>query len=97
MDQKILELEKRLEKLEKIEKRRKSILVIKISAIALLVIAILVGGYILYLKVEETLKPYKELIEKKDTVKDTVNDGIDNVKDTVNDGIDNIKGMFNKN
>ena len=86
MDQKILELEKRLEKLERIEKRRKSILFIKIGAIALLVIAILVGGYILYLKVEEALKPYKELIEKKDTV-----------KDTVNDGINNIKGLFNKN
>ena len=47
--------------------------------------SILVGGYILYLKVEEALKPYKELIEKKDTV-----------KDNVNNGIDNIKGLFNK-
>ena len=81
MDEKVLELEKRLEKLERIEKRRKSILVIKISAIALLVIAILVGGYIAYRKIEETLRPYKELIEKKDTVKDSVNDGIDSVKD----------------
>jgi flagellar basal body-associated protein FliL len=86
MDQKILELEKRLEKLEKIEKRRKSILIIKVSAIALLVIAILVSGYILYRKVEETLRPYKELLETKDTV-----------KDNVNNGIDSIKGLFNKN
>ncbi len=82
MEEKIKELEKRLEKLEKIEKRRKTLLIAKIAGIALLVIAIIVAGYILYLKVEEALKPYKNLI---------------NATDKVNTGIDNIKDLFNKN
>ena len=50
------------------------------SAAAVLVfaiVAIIVGGYILYLKVEETLKPYKDLIK----TTDKVNNGINSVKD----------------
>lgn len=81
MEDKIKELEKRLEKLERIERRRKSLLIIKVVGIVLLIVAILVAGYILYLKVEETLKPYRNLI---------------NASDKVNTGIDNIKGLFNK-
>ncbi len=81
MEDRIIELEKRLEKLEKIEKRRKSLLIAKIVGIVLLIVSIIVGGYILYLKVEETLKPYKNLI---------------NASDKVNTGIDNIKDLFNK-
>ena len=84
MEDKILELEKRLEKLERIEKRRKGLLIAKIVGIILLVVAIIIGGYILYLKVEEVLKPYKDLIETKDTVKDNVNNGVDNIKDFFN-------------
>jgi predicted PurR-regulated permease PerM len=78
---KIIELEKRLEKLERIEKRRKGFLIAKIVGIILLIVAIIVGGYILYLKVEETLEPYKNLI---------------NASDKVNTGIDNIKDLFKK-
>ena len=59
MEERINELEKRLEKLERIEKRRKGFLIAKIVGIVLLIVAILVAGYILYLKVEEVLKPYK--------------------------------------
>ena len=81
MEDKIKELEKRLEKLERIERRRKSWVIAKIVGIILLIIAIIVGGYILYLKVEETLKPYRDLLE---------------ATDKVNDGIDNIKDLFNK-
>lgn len=81
MEDKIMELEKRLEKLERIEKRRKGFLIAKVVGILLLVVAIIVGGYILYLKVEETLKPYKDLI---------------NATDKVNSGIDNVKGLFKK-
>ena len=82
MEEKIKELEKRLEKLERIERRRKGLIIAKILGIILLVIAILVAGYILYLKVEETIKPYKNLVE---------------ATDKVNTGIDNIKDLFNKN
>lgn len=81
MEEKIIELEKRLEKLERIEKRRKGFLIAKIVGIILLIVAIIVGGYILYLKVEETLKPYKNLI---------------NASEKVNTGIDNIKDLFKK-
>lgn len=81
MEEKIIELEKRLEKLERIEKRRKGFLIAKIVGIILLIVAIIVGGYILYLKVEETLEPYKNLI---------------NASDKVNTGIDNIKDLFKK-
>ena len=81
MEERINELEKRLAKLERIEKRRKSLVIAKIVGIVLLILAIIVGGYILYLKVEETLKPYRDLLE---------------ATDKVNDGIDNIKDLFNK-
>ena len=81
MEDKIRELEKRLEKLERIEKRRKALLIAKIAGIVLLIIAILVGGYILYLKVEEALKPYKDFVK---------------TTDKVNSGIDSIKDLFNK-
>lgn len=81
MEEKILELEKRLAKLERIEKRRKGFLIAKIVGIVLLIIAIIVGGYILYLKVEETLKPYRDLIK---------------TTDKVNDGINSVKDLFNK-
>lgn len=81
MEERIIELEKRLEKLERIEKRRKSLLIAKIVGIVLLIVSIIVGGYILYLKVEETIKPYKEFIK---------------TTDKVNTGIDSIKDLFNK-
>ncbi len=81
MEDRIIELEKRLEKLERIEKRRKSLLIAKIVGIVLLIVSIIVSGYILYLKVEETLKPYKDLIK---------------TTDKVNNGIDSIKDLFNK-
>ena len=77
MEDRIIELEKRLEKLERIEKRRKSLLIAKILGIILLIVSIIVSGYILYLKVEQTLKPYKDLIK----TNDKVNTGIDNIKD----------------
>lgn len=81
MEDKIKELEKRLEKLERIEKRRKSILVLKIAGIALLVIAIVVFGYIVYRKVEETIRPYKEVIDKANNVNIQVDNQINKIKD----------------
>lgn len=81
MEERIIELEKRIEKLERIEKRRKGFLIAKIIGIVLLIVSIIVGGYILYLKVEEAIKPYKEFIK---------------TTDKVNTGIDSIKDLFNK-
>ena len=84
MEEKIKELEKRLTKLERIEKRRKGLLIAKIVGIILLVVAIIIGGYIIYLKVEETLRPYKEFIEKKDEVSNSVKDSInDNIEESM--------------
>lgn len=80
MEDKVLELEKRLEKLERVEKRRKSILWIKIVGITLLVIAILSFGYIVYRKVEETIRPYKEIIEKTNEVDNQIDTQIDKIK-----------------
>lgn len=80
MEERIIELEKRLEKLERIEKRRKGFLIAKIIGIVLLIVSIIVGGYILYLKVEETLKPYKSLL---------------NASDKMNTNLDKIKDLFN--
>ena len=77
MENKILELEKRIEKLERIEKRRKALVIAKIAGIVLLIVAIVVGGYILYLKVEEALKPYRDFVQ----TTDKVNDNINSVKD----------------
>ncbi len=77
MEERIIELEKRLEKLEKIEKRRKGFLIAKIVGIVLLIVAILVAGYILYVQVESMLEPYREFIK----TTDKVNSGINNVKD----------------
>ncbi len=80
MEERIIELEKRLEKLERIEKRRKGFLIAKIVGIVLLIVAILVAGYILYVKVESMLEPYREFIK----TTDKVNSGINNVKDFFN-------------
>ncbi len=84
MEERINELEKRLEKLEKIEKRRKGLLIAKITAIVLLIIAILVGGYIAYKKVEEAVKPYKDFIEKQKDFSNGVDKGINSIKDLFN-------------
>lgn len=81
MEDKVLELEKRIAKLEGIEKRRKSILWIKVVGITLLVIAILTFGYIVYRKVEETIRPYKEIIDKTNEVNNQIDSQVDKIKD----------------
>lgn len=81
MEDKVLELEKRLEKLERIEKRRKALLWIKVAGITILIIAIVIFGYIVYKKVEETIRPYKEFIDKTNDVNNKVEGQIDKIKD----------------
>lgn len=81
MEEKVLELEKRIAKLEKIEKRRKSILWIKIAGIVLLIVSIVVAGYIVYRKVEETIRPYKEFMDKTNEVNNKIESQLDKIKD----------------
>lgn len=80
MEERVLELEKRIAKLEKIEKRRKSILWLKVAGITLLVIAILVFGFIVYKKVEATIRPYKEIIDKANGVNNQIDSQVDKIK-----------------
>ena len=68
MEDRILELEERIERLERKERRRKTFTIIKIILILLIVSGLIYGGYRLYIKVEETIKPYKEIIDKKNEV-----------------------------
>ena len=81
MEEKVVELEKRIAKLEKIEKRRKSILWIKIAGVVLLIVAIVVASYIVYRKVEETIRPYKEFMDKTNEVNNQVDSQIDKIRE----------------
>ncbi len=81
MEEKVFELEKRLEKLERIEKRRKSLLALKIVGISLLVIGVVVFGYLVYRKVEETIRPYKEIIDKANATNDKIDTQIEKIKE----------------
>lgn len=77
MEDRILELEERIEKLERKEKRRKIFTFIKLILIIIIVSGLIYGGYKLYTTIEETIKPYKEII---DTYKEADNK-IKNIKD----------------
>ena len=59
MEEKIKELESRLEKLEKVEKRRKIKNIIILSFYGLLLVFLIAGGIWLYVK----FKPYKEKLD----------------------------------
>lgn len=74
MEDRILELEKRLEKLENKEKRRTAISAIKTIIMILIIIGLIYGGYKLYTKVEDLIKPYKEVIDIKDKKIKTIKD-----------------------
>ena len=65
MEDKILELEKRVSILERIEKRRKIIELIKVGLIIILISLIFVIGYHFYKKINDTIKPIKDIIETK--------------------------------
>ena len=83
MEEKVKELETRLEKLEKIEKRRKTKNTIVLCIYAAILILIVIGAISFYLKI----KPYKEKLDnltnwgssliKKDEVIDGSDNGID--------------------
>ena len=79
MEDRILELEERIEKLERKEKRRKIFTFIKLILIIIIVSGLIYGGYKLYTTIEETIKPYKEIV-------DTYNEADNKIK--------NIKDLF---
>ena len=60
MEEKINELETRLEKLEKVEKRRKIKSIIVLSIYGVIILTVVVSCFYVYSKI----KPYKEKIDK---------------------------------
>ena len=87
LQNKIKELENRLERLEKIENKRKTLTLIKILIKVVIVIAILIGIWVGYNYVNNTyIKPYKETMEE---IKETY----DNIKSpNLSFDIDSILG-----
>ena len=65
MEEKVFELEKRLEKLERKEQRRKILLFVKIGIVVFIISIFVYSGYRFHKKIENTIKPIKEIIEKK--------------------------------
>ena len=87
LQNKVKELENRLERLEKIENRRKTLTLIKILIKVIIIIALLIGLWIGYNYVNNTyIKPYKETM---DEIKETY----DNIKSpNLSFDIDSILG-----
>ena len=78
MEDKVFELEKRIEKLERKEKIRKSIALIKVGLVVLFVSILFITGYRFYKKVENTIKPIKDIVETKGKAEDKI-DKIKNI------------------
>lgn len=78
MEEKVFELEKRLEKLERKERIRKSIAIIKVLLVVIFVSALFITGYKFYKKIENTIKPIKEIVETKGKAEDKL-DKIKNI------------------
>ncbi len=72
MENRLEELEERIERLERKEKRRRVLGFIKFIIVLLLIGAISYGGYRLYIKVDETIKPYKKIVDKYNKAEDKV-------------------------
>lgn len=68
MEDRINELEERIEKLERKERRRTILSIIKLGLYLIATGLLIYGGYRLYTKVQETIKPYKEIIDKADGI-----------------------------
>ena len=74
IEERISEIEKRLDKLEKIEKRRKVIAIIKVIIYILLIAALIYIGYKLYNYVVNILEPYKKIVETYNGADNSIND-----------------------
>ena len=64
MEEKLNELEERIERLERKERRRTIFSVIKLIIYILISIGLVYFGYKVYTNIQETIKPYKEIIDK---------------------------------
>lgn len=64
MEDRIKELEERIEKLERKERNRKILSIVKLGLYLILIGALSFGAYKLYEKVIEIYEPYKEIVEK---------------------------------
>ena len=73
MEDKIFELESRLEKLERKEKIRKTIALVKVGVVVFIVGILFITGYKFYRKVENTIKPVKDILETKEKADEKVN------------------------
>ncbi|MBQ9019671.1 MAG: hypothetical protein IJ097_05115 [Bacilli bacterium] len=74
IEQRLSEIENRLDKLEKIEKRRKIIGIIKLIIWILIIAVLIYGGYRLYNYVIDIIEPYKKIVETYNGADSTVND-----------------------
>ncbi len=68
MEERLNELEERIEFLEKKEKRRTIFSIIKLIIYILISIGLIYFGYRIYTNIKETIKPYKEIIDKTNSV-----------------------------
>lgn len=73
MEERLNELEKRISKLEKINKRRKTFAIVKLIIVLILIAGLAYGGYRLYQKVDETIKPYKKIVEQYNKADEKIN------------------------
>ncbi len=64
LEDRITELEERIKKLENIEKRRRIWGIIKFIGSILLLAATIILGIYLYNKIQTTIKPYQEIVDK---------------------------------
>ena len=64
MEDRIKELEERIEKLEKKERNRKILSIVKLGIYLILIGALSFGAYFVYQKVIEVYEPYKEIVDK---------------------------------
>ena len=64
MEERLNELEERLEKLERKERNRTILSVVKLGLYLILIGALSFGAYKVYEKVMEVYEPYKEIVDK---------------------------------
>lgn len=72
MEDRIKELEERIEKLERKERNRKILSIVKLGLYLILIGALSFGAYKLYEKVIEIYEPYKEIVEKYNKTDQTI-------------------------
>lgn len=77
IEERISEIEKRLDKLEKIEKRRKILGIIKVIIYILLIAAFIYTAYRLYNYVVDIIEPYKKIVDTYNGADSSINNILD--------------------